>query len=132
MARIAVTDGMADAAVEKLQAAGHLVDLSPSNLEDFDAVVIRSATKINAENIANSPSLKIVGRAGVGVDNIDLEAATSAGILVCNTPSSSTKSVVELTIGHLLASARHIVTGDRDLKADKWTKKNLKGLRIPP
>ncbi|MEE3083796.1 MAG: hydroxyacid dehydrogenase [Candidatus Thermoplasmatota archaeon] len=130
MARIAVTDGMADAAVEKLRAAGHLVDLSPTNLTDFDAVVIRSATKITAETIANSPSLRIVGRAGVGVDNIDLEAATSAGILVCNTPSSSTKSVVELTIGHLLASARHIVTGDRDLKASKWTKKYLKGSEL--
>ncbi len=130
MARVAVTDGMADAAVEKLRKAGHLVNLNPSNLDGFDAVVIRSATKISAETIANSPSLRIVGRAGVGVDNIDLDAATSAGILVCNTPSSSTKSVVELTIGHLLSSARYIVTGDRDLKANKWSKKDLRGTEL--
>lgn len=130
MARIAVTDGMADTAVEKLQRAGHLVDLNPVSLEGFEAVVIRSATKITAETIADSPSLKIVGRAGVGVDNIDLSAATSAGILVCNTPSASTKSVVELTIGHLLSSARHIVIGDRDLKSKKWSKKDLKGTEL--
>ena len=130
MARIAVTDGMADAAVSKLIEAGHDVDLSPSNLDGFDAVVVRSATKMTAEVIAASPSLKIIGRAGVGVDNIDLDAATRAGILVCNTPGSSTQSVVELTIGHLLASARHVATADRDLRAGDWTKKALKGTEL--
>ena len=130
MARIAVTDGMADAAVSKLIEAGHDVDLAPSNLDGFDAVVVRSATKMTAEVIAASPSLKLIGRAGVGVDNIDLEAATHAGILVCNTPGSSTQSVVELTIGHLLASARHVATADRDLRAGDWTKKALKGTEL--
>ena len=130
MARIAVTDGMADAAVSKLIEAGHDVDLAPSSLDGFDAVVVRSATKMTAEVIAASPSLKLIGRAGVGVDNIDLEAATHAGILVCNTPGSSTQSVVELTIGHLLASARHVATADRDLRAGDWTKKALKGTEL--
>ena len=130
MARIAVTDGMADAAVSKLLEAGHDVDLTPVNLDGFDAVVVRSATKITAEVIAASPSLKLIGRAGVGVDSIDLEAATRAGILVCNTPGSSTQSVVELTIGHLLASARHVTTADRDLRAGEWTKKALKGTEL--
>ena len=130
MARIAVTDGMADAAVSKLIEAGHDVDLAPSNLDGFDAVVVRSATKMTAEVIAASPSLKLIGRAGVGVDNIDLEAATHAGILVCNTPGSSTQSVGELTIGHLLASARHVATADRDLRAGDWTKKALKGTEL--
>ena len=97
---------MAAAAVSKLMDAGHDVDLTPSTLDGFDAVVVRSATKMTAEVIAATPSLKLIGRAGVGVDNIDLEAATNAGILVCNTPGSSTQSVVELTIGHLLASAK--------------------------
>ena len=130
VARIAVTDGMADDAVSKLVDAGHEVDMQPTHLDGFDAVVIRSATKMTAEAIISAPSLKLIGRAGVGVDNIDLDAATNAGILVCNTPGSSTQSVVELTLGHLLASARHIPTADRDLRAGKWSKKALKGTEL--
>ena len=132
MARIAVTDGMADDAVLILQEAGHEVEFLEKNdqINGFDAVVIRSATKMTNQAISSAPSLQIIGRAGVGVDNIDLVAATNAGILVCNTPSSSTQSVVELTIGHLLASTRHIPTADRDLRSGQWTKKNLKGTEL--
>ena len=130
VARIAVTDGMAEEAVSKLMDAGHEVDMSPDQLNGFDAVVIRSATKMTEGAIAAAPTLKLIGRAGVGVDNIDLEAATDAGILVCNTPGSSTRSVVELTIGHLLASARHITTADRSLRAGEWAKKSLKGTEL--
>ena len=130
MARIAVTDGMADAAVQMLVEAGHEVDLEPKQLDGFDAVVIRSATKMTTDAIANAPSLQLIGRAGVGVDNIDLDAATEAGILVCNTPGSSTQSVVELTIGHLLASIRHIPIADRNLRNGQWTKKSLKGTEL--
>ena len=130
MAKIAVTDGMAQDAVSRLRDAGHEVDLEPESLEGFEAVVIRSATKMTAEAIANAPTLRVIGRAGVGVDNIDLDAATNAGILVCNTPGSSTQSVVELTIGHLLASTRHIPTADRDLRSGNWTKKALKGTEL--
>ena len=130
MARIAVTDGMAKAAVELLENAGHEVDLNPQDLNGFDAVVIRSATKMTASAIAAAPTLKLIGRAGVGVDNIDLDVATEAGILVCNTPGSSPQSVVELTIGHLLASTRHIPKADRDLRNGEWTKKALKGTEL--
>ncbi|CAI8190001.1 MAG: Hydroxypyruvate reductase [Methanobacteriota archaeon] len=133
MAKIAVTDGMAKDAVLMLTEAGHEVSLLNSQeqlVDGFDAVVIRSATKMTAEAIADLPSLRLIGRAGVGVDNIDLDAATSAGILVCNTPGSSTQSVVELTIGHLLSSARHIPTADRDLRNGEWTKKTLKGTEL--
>ncbi len=130
MAKIAVTDGMAQDAVSRLRDAGHEVDLEPESLDGFEAVVIRSATKMTAEAIANAPTLRVIGRAGVGVDNIDLDAATNAGILVCNTPGSSTQSVVELTIGHLLASTRHIPTADRDLRSGNWTKKALKGTEL--
>ena len=133
MAKIAVTDGMAENAVLMLRKAGHEVFIlnSPMELVDgFDAVVIRSATKMTADVISSTPSLRLIGRAGVGVDNIDLEAATSAGIFVCNTPGSSTQSVVELTIGHLLASARHIPTADRDLRNGEWTKKKLIGTEL--
>ncbi|MDP6888736.1 MAG: hydroxyacid dehydrogenase [Candidatus Thalassarchaeaceae archaeon] len=130
MANIAVTDGMAADAVTKLLDAGHEVDLEPSSLDGFDAVVIRSATKMTPDAIAQAPNLKLIGRAGVGVDNIDLDAATDAGILVCNTPGSSTQSVVELTIGHMLASTRHIATADRDLRQGNWTKKSLRGTEL--
>ena len=130
MARIAVTDGMAQAAVQVLVEAGHEVDMEPNGLDSFDAVVIRSATKMTAQAIADAPSIRLIGRAGVGVDNIDLEAATKAGILVCNTPGSSTQSVVELTIGHLLSSTRHIPTADRHLRSGEWTKKSLKGTEL--
>lgn len=130
MAKIAVTDGMAADAVTKLLDAGHEVDLEPSSLDGFDAVVIRSATKMTQDAIAQAPQLKLIGRAGVGVDNIDLDAATDAGILVCNTPGSSTQSVVELTIGHMLASTRHIATADRDLRQGNWTKKSLRGTEL--
>lgn len=130
MARIAVTDGMAESAVQILRDAGHEVDLEPGSLDGFDAVVIRSATKMTASAIADAPRLQLIGRAGVGVDNIDLDAATAGGILVCNTPGASTHSVVEITIGHLLTSVRHLATGDRDLRAGSWTKKALKGSEL--
>ena len=130
MGRVAVTDGMAESAVQQLRDAGHHVDLAPSSLDGFDAVVIRSATKMTSQAISDAPSLKLIGRAGVGVDNIDLEAATEAGIIVCNTPSSSTQSVVEITIGHLLTSVRHLAKGDRDLREGDWTKKALRGSEL--
>tara|TARA_B100001996_G_C18671095_1_gene596776 strand:+ start:3784 stop:4764 length:981 start_codon:yes stop_codon:yes gene_type:complete len=138
MARIAVTDGMAEEAVLMLQDAGHevsMVDGAPDrilegSLNGFDAVVIRSATKMTDNAIAASNSLRLIGRAGVGVDNIDTDAATEHEILVCNTPGSSTQSVVELTIGHLLASIRYIPTADRNLRSGEWTKSSLRGSEL--
>ena len=138
MASIAVTDGMDPVAVNNLINAGHNVveqhftqeELASGALADFDAVVIRSATKLNSEVIEKSSNLKFIGRAGVGVDNIDLHAATKSGIVVCNTPQASTNSVVELTIGHLLASCRHIPRGDRGLREGLWEKKLLKGTEL--
>lgn len=138
MANIAVTDGMDPVAVNNLINAGHNVveqhytqeELTSGALTDFDAVVIRSATKLSSEVIEKSSNLKFIGRAGVGVDNIDLDAATKSGIVVCNTPQASTNSVVELTIGHLLASCRHIPRGDRGLRDGLWEKKLLKGSEL--
>lgn len=138
MANIAVTDGMDPVAVINLINAGHNVveqhytqeELVSGALADFDAVVVRSATKLNSEVIEKSTNLKFIGRAGVGVDNIDLQAATKSGIVVCNTPQASTNSVVELTMGHLLASCRHIARGDRGLREGLWEKKLLKGTEL--
>ena len=138
MARIAVTDGMAPAAVAVLEKAGHEVvlgyieksDLLSGALDGFDAIIVRSATKLTADVIEVSQGLSVIGRAGVGVDNIDLEAAGSAGIMVVNAPNASTQSVVELTIGHLLSSVRHIPKSDRSMRQNKWEKKAMKGTEL--
>ena len=138
MAKIAVTDGMAPKAVSRLEKAGHEViqgfieksDLLDGALAGFDAIIVRSATKLSSDVIAASRSLKVVGRAGVGVDNIDLKAAGSAGIMVVNAPNASTQSVVELTIGHLLSSLRHVAKADRGLREGKWQKKQMKGTEL--
>ena len=138
MARIAVTDGMAPEAVSVLEKAGHEVvlgfikskDLLAGALNDFDAIVVRSATKLTSEVIEVSGGISIIGRAGVGVDNIDLEAAGKAGIMVVNAPNSSTQSVVELTIGHLISSLRHVARADRGLRNNLWEKKQLKGTEL--
>ncbi len=141
MGRIAVTDGMADAAVSILESAGHEVVLRHYEVEalqtgvlaDFDAVVVRSATKMTSEAIEASCSggkLGFIGRAGVGVDNIDIESATTNGVVVCNTPGASTKSVVELTMGHLIASTRYVARADRTLRSGDWAKKHLRGSEL--
>tara|TARA_B100001094_G_scaffold296540_1_gene318837 strand:- start:65 stop:1042 length:978 start_codon:yes stop_codon:yes gene_type:complete len=138
MARIAVTDGMAPEAVSVLEKAGHEVvlgfikseDLLAGALNDFDAIIVRSATKLTSEVIEVSGGISIIGRAGVGVDNIDLEAAGKAGIMVVNAPNSSTQSVVELTIGHLISSLRHVARADRGLRNNLWEKKQLKGTEL--
>ncbi|MEC7989584.1 MAG: hydroxyacid dehydrogenase [Candidatus Thermoplasmatota archaeon] len=139
MARIAVTDGMDQKAVQRLEKAGHDVvvnhiekaELLGGALAEFDAIIIRSATKLPAEVIdASGDRLKVIGRAGVGVDNIDLVAAGARGISVVNAPRASTQSVVELTLGHLLASIRHLPRADRSLREGRWDKKALKGSEL--
>ena len=139
MARIAVTDGMAPAAIELLEKAGHevinesidAVDLLAGELSNFDAIIVRSATKLPADVIsATSQRLKVIGRAGVGVDNIDIKAAAEAGIPVVNAPRASTQSVVELTIGHLLASLRHLPKANKGMREGKWEKKIMGGTEL--
>ena len=139
MARIAVTDGMDKKAVAMLEKAGHevvlasipLEDLMAGALNDFDGIVIRSATKLTAKVLeASGDRLKVIGRAGVGVDNIDLAAAGAKGIPVVNAPRASTQSVVELTLGHLLASIRHLPRADRSLRDGRWEKSAMKGSEL--
>ena len=141
MGRVAVTDGMSPDAIRLIEESGHEVvsnhysyeELLDGVLSEFDAVIVRSPTKMTAEVIRVSCSegrLGFIGRAGVGVDNIDVHAATKNGIIVCNTPGASTKSVVELTIGHLLACTRFIPKADRALRSSEWAKKTLKGSEL--
>ena len=139
MMRVAVTDGMAKEAVKKLENAGCEVvqefieheDLVNGALSEFDAVIVRSATKISEEMMqASLPRLKVIARAGVGVDNIDIDAASRLGLPVVNAPRASTQSVVELTIAHLLGSLRFIPRADRSLRSGEWAKKELKGTEL--
>lgn len=96
----------------------------------FDGILIRSATKLTAELIDRASKMKVIGRAGVGVDNVDLDAATRRGIIVANAPMSTVESVAEHTLGLLFALARNIPQGDATLKAGEWQRSKLGGIEL--
>ena len=130
--RILVTDGMDAAAVAKLRKDGYEVveqfyepDALGGALRDFDAVIIRSATKIKQPQIdaAKGGRLKLIIRAGVGVDNIDVKYAEAAGIQVRNTPRASSNAVAELALALLFACARNISIAGHTMRENKWEKK---------
>lgn len=139
MLRILANDGMDKEAVEHLRGLGHEVvtdfypvEMLKTVLKDFDCIVVRSATKIREELIdaVSGSRLKLVVRAGVGVDNIDVEYAESKGIKVRNTPTSSSASVAELTIAHMFALARFINISNVTMRNGEWNKKAYKGTEI--
>ena len=94
------------------------------------AILVRSATQVDAELIAHAPNLKVIARAGVGLDNVDIKAATAAGIMVVNAPTSNITSAAELAIGLLLATARHIPDANASLKSGKWQRSKFTGTEI--
>jgi len=96
----------------------------------FDALVVRSATKVTADVLAEPGRLRAIGRAGTGVDNIDLDAATRAGIVVMNTPGGNSVAAAELTLAHLLALARHLPRADADLREGRWERKRYVGVEL--
>ncbi|MFQ6012720.1 MAG: hydroxyacid dehydrogenase [Thermoplasmata archaeon] len=96
-------------------------------IEAFEALIVRSRTKVTHDVLVRGTRLRVVGRAGVGVDNIDLEAATERGVAVVNAPAGSTRSVAELAVGLMLSLARHIPEADRSTKAGGWEKARLRG-----
>jgi D-3-phosphoglycerate dehydrogenase len=95
-----------------------------------DALIIRSATKVDRAVLDAAPKLKLIGRAGVGVDNVDLTAATERGIIVMNAPDGNTVATAELTLGLMLALARHIPAADGSLKAGQWERKAYLGIEL--
>ena len=97
---------------------------------DYDALAVRSETKVTAEVLVQAKNLKIIGRAGVGVDNIDVAAATERGILVVNSPEGNTLAAAELTVAMLLASARSIPQADQSLRGGKWDRKKFMGSEV--
>ncbi len=130
--RILVTDGMDASAVEELKKGGYEIteqffepDALGSALRDFDAVIIRSATKIKEPQIdaAKGSRLKLIIRAGVGMDNIAVKYAEENGITVKNTPNSSSNAVAELAIAHLFSCARYISLAGYTMREQRWEKK---------
>jgi D-3-phosphoglycerate dehydrogenase len=101
-----------------------------SNLATANAVLIRSATKMDAEAVAAAPNLKIIARAGVGLDNVDVPAATAAGVLVVNAPTSNIVSAAELAVSLLLAVARNVVPANLALKNGQWKRSQFGGVEL--
>ncbi|MGQ9856232.1 MAG: hydroxyacid dehydrogenase [Fervidobacterium sp.] len=133
--RIHINDPLDKQATEKLASVPGVVLTSQHYEKDelikmmpeIEVLIVRSATKVTADIIEAGSNLKIIGRAGTGLDNIDVKAAEAKGIKVINTPGANSISVAELAIGLMIACSRHIARGTADLKNGKWTKKELEG-----
>ncbi|HEU4383015.1 MAG TPA: phosphoglycerate dehydrogenase [Anaeromyxobacteraceae bacterium] len=133
--RVLVADDLSAEGVRIMRDAGLEVDvkvgLKPEELEaavgQYDALAVRSATKVTAKVLEKAARLKVVGRAGVGVDNVDLPAATRRGVVVMNTPGGSAVTVAELTLAMMLALSRHIAQATASIRAGKWEKKRFQG-----
>jgi len=102
----------------------------PQELADADALIVRSAVKVNSALLEHAHKLRVIGRAGIGVDNIDLEAATRKGIAVMNTPGANAVAVAEHTFGLMLSLARHLSRANELTKSGKWEKKSLEGTEL--
>ncbi len=135
--KILIADGLESRGVEQLKAkarVSHYQSMDKSALleevADSHALIVRSRTKVTLEVLEAARCLKVIGRAGVGVDNIDIHAAKARGIIVINTPTAATISVAELTIGLLLALARRIPYADASMKSGAWEKQSLMGIEL--
>jgi len=137
--KVLVADAISPRGIEALAVGGDLlVDVrtglkEPDLIEiipEYAAVVVRSQTKVTAKVIGAARALKVVGRAGVGVDNVDVEAATRRGIIVMNTPGGNTISTAEHAFSLLVSIARNIPQADTSMKAGKWDRKNFEGVEL--
>ena len=134
MAKVLLSDKLNEKAVEILQEAGLDVKIGwdlpkeelPQIIGEYDAIIIRSATKVKGELLENAKNLKVVGRAGVGLDNVDLEKAKEMGIEVRNTPAATTNSVAELALTMIFSATRNVVKGTNQIKADPESYKKAK------
>jgi D-3-phosphoglycerate dehydrogenase len=136
---IVIPDGLSSSAIELLTAHhGWIVDAAAGRPRDellrkmatADALIVRSATRVDAELIAAAPILRVIGRAGTGVDNIDLDAAGSRGILVVNSPGANSVSVAEQAFALMLSLARSIAAADAAMKKHQWEKRHLVGAEL--
>jgi D-3-phosphoglycerate dehydrogenase len=138
MARILVTEEIADGGLELLRAAGHEVDVDLglsraaflAALPGAQALIIRSATRVDAEALEAGRDLVVVGRAGIGLDNVDVEAATRQGVMVVNAPQSNIVSAAEHTMALLLAQARNVPQAHAALTAGRWERSKWEGVEL--
>jgi len=137
--KVLVTDKSAEEALQLLKDAGHEVtydemdhDILLSEIGKYDALMVRGRTKVVTEIVkaGSDGNLKVIGRAGIGVDNVDIETAGKLGIPVVNAPTGSTISVAELAITHMLSLSRNIAIADSTMKKGEWAKKQLKGSEL--
>jgi D-3-phosphoglycerate dehydrogenase / 2-oxoglutarate reductase len=137
--RVLATDNLAPKGVELLrQTPGVEVEIQNGlpaealkvHLAEADALIVRSATRVTADLLAAAPRLRVIGRAGVGVDNVDQEAATARGIVVMNTPGGNTVSAAEHTLALLLSLAKHIPQATASMKAGKWEKSRFRSVEL--
>ncbi|OGS41272.1 MAG: phosphoglycerate dehydrogenase [Euryarchaeota archaeon RBG_13_31_8] len=137
--KVLITDKMAEEAVQVLKKAGHNVTYNEMDaatlvkeIGKYDALMIRSRTKAVKEVVEAGAkgNLKVIGRAGIGVDNVDIETAGKHKIPVVNAPTGATASVAELTLGHILTLSRNIAYADKTMKKGEWAKKTLKGFEL--
>ena len=132
--RVLISDPIDDEGIKILASAGFTVNNEPgldkaklaSMIGQYDVLIVRGRTKVDS-SLINASRLKIVGRAGVGLDNIDLQAAKEKGVTVLNTPGAPTTSVAELTVGLMLSLLRSIPFADRSMKEGRWIKNRLMG-----
>src|SRR5438270_4831602 len=134
--KILVAEPLAPAAADVLrqEAGWEIIQADPKtygeHLGDCDALLVRSAVKVTKDVLQRAPKLRVIGRAGIGVDNVDLPAATDAGVLVMNTPGGNAVSVAEHTLALMLSMARSIPQANASTKSGKWEKKKFLGSEL--
>ncbi|MFB6221270.1 MAG: phosphoglycerate dehydrogenase, partial [Halolamina sp.] len=136
--KVLVTDPIADAGLERLRDAGHEVvtaydiegDALLAAVSDADGLIVRSGTDVSEELFGAAPKLQIVGRAGIGVDNIDIDAATDHGVVVANAPEGNVRAAAEHTVAMAFAAARSIPQAHSRLRDGEWAKGEFLGTEL--
>src|SRR5690349_21976049 len=138
--RVLVSDKLSKTAVQIFKDRGVDVDYQPdlgkdkeklaAIIKDYDGLAIRSASKVSAKIIESAPRLRVIGRAGIGVDNVDVPAATKRGIIVMNTPFGNSITTAEHAIAMMFALARQLPEADASTKASKWEKNRFMGVEV--
>ena len=136
--KVLVTDPIADAGLDRLREAGHDVvtaydvegDALLDAVSDANALIVRSGTEVTDELFATAPDLIIVGRAGIGVDNIDIDAATEHGVIVANAPDGNVRAAAEHSVAMAFATARSIPQAHDRLKSGEWAKGKFLGTEV--
>ncbi|NOR81058.1 MAG: phosphoglycerate dehydrogenase, partial [Methyloprofundus sp.] len=139
MKKILISDKLADAGVNFLNEQEGIqvhidTGMSPEQLcetiVDYDALLIRSDTKVTDEVIRAGKNLKVIGRAGIGVDNVDIPAATEQGVIVMNTPDANATTTAELALAHMFSLSRNLPKADKSIREGKWERSQLVGAEV--